>query len=212
MSNHNDSERPQKRARTDYDGPSSNAPLNPPIDSEAPSTSNGAPTGPIAPEITALTDLEREVRAGITEYVCPDNLGFNGVLKQRYTDFLVNEIGLDGKVLHLRSIGAPVEPKKGKEVAKKEEKVVKEVEKKVEKVENNGDGDVEMKDGKDETKEQDDETKNPVEEEEKDAFNVRFPVQLVKLQRANNLRCLKKTLRPSIKSSAKPPQPKSSHW
>ncbi|KAI0583201.1 Pseudouridine synthase TruD/Pus7 [Pyrenophora tritici-repentis] len=48
-------------------------------------------------------DLEREVRAGITEYVCPDNLGFKGVLKQRYTDFLVNEIGLDGQVLHLTS-------------------------------------------------------------------------------------------------------------
>jgi tRNA pseudouridine13 synthase len=47
--------------------------------------------------------LEREVRAGITEYVCPDNLGFTGVLKQRYTDFLVNEIGLDGQVLHLKS-------------------------------------------------------------------------------------------------------------
>lgn len=35
--------------------------------------------------------------------MCPDNLGFTGVLKQRYTDFLVNEIGLDGQVLHLRS-------------------------------------------------------------------------------------------------------------
>lgn len=43
------------------------------------------------------------MRAGITEYVCPDNLGFTGVLKQRYTDFLVNEIGLDGEVVHLRS-------------------------------------------------------------------------------------------------------------
>jgi tRNA pseudouridine13 synthase len=51
-------------------------------------------------------DLEREVRAGITEYVCPDNLGFTGILKQRYTDFLVNEIGLDGEVLHLTSTEA----------------------------------------------------------------------------------------------------------
>ncbi|KAK1910131.1 hypothetical protein P3342_006402 [Pyrenophora teres f. teres] len=48
-------------------------------------------------------DLEREMRAGITEYVCRHNLGFTGVLKQRYTDFLVNEIGLDGHVLHLTS-------------------------------------------------------------------------------------------------------------
>lgn len=59
------------------------------------------------------SELEREIRAGITEYVCPDNLGFTGVLKQRYTDFLVNEIGLDGEVLRLRSVG--VEKKKRKE-------------------------------------------------------------------------------------------------
>lgn len=49
------------------------------------------------------TEYEKEERAGITEYICPENLGFTGILKQRYTDFLVNEIGLDGQVLHLKS-------------------------------------------------------------------------------------------------------------
>ena len=97
MSDHaDDSARPAKRARLD--------------DNTAPSLSAGTtsaqapPTAPIAPVPSAIdNDLEREVRAGITEYICPDNLGFTGVLKQRYTDFLVNEIGLDGQVLHLRS-------------------------------------------------------------------------------------------------------------
>ncbi|KAH7128394.1 pseudouridine synthase-like protein TruD/Pus7 [Dendryphion nanum] len=74
---------------------------------------------PIAPK---LTDFERETKAGITEYVSQGNLGFSGVLKQRYTDFLVNEIGLDGNVIHLRSTGVTRDKKtKGKETEAKEE-------------------------------------------------------------------------------------------
>ena len=101
-----DSTRPAKRARLD--------------DNAAPSlstTSTAAPnTAPIpSAPATIDTDLEREVRAGITEYVCPDNLGFTGVLKQRYTDFLVNEIGLDGQVLHLKSTEVVDKKKAGKE-------------------------------------------------------------------------------------------------
>ncbi|KAH7389775.1 pseudouridine synthase [Pyrenochaeta sp. MPI-SDFR-AT-0127] len=91
MSDHaDDSTRPAKRARLD--------------DNTAPSLSAelSAQVPQPAPKAAIDTDLDREVRAGITEYVCPDNLGFTGVLKQRYTDFLVNEIGLDGQVLHLR--------------------------------------------------------------------------------------------------------------
>jgi tRNA pseudouridine13 synthase len=104
MSDHpEDSARPAKRARLDDDS------------NTAPSLSTQAPAEAIAPE-AGDTDLEREVRAGITEYVCPDNLGFTGVLKQRYTDFLVNEIGLDGKVLHLKSTDVPKKEKKKQEV------------------------------------------------------------------------------------------------
>lgn len=44
--------------------------------------------------------LQKELKAGITAYVSPDIPGFSGVLKQRYTDFLVNEILLNGRVLH----------------------------------------------------------------------------------------------------------------
>ena len=90
-----DSSRPAKRVRLDDSLAST------------PSTATSAQLFPAVPTLGASAtidaDLEREVRAGITEYVCPDNLGFTGVLKQRYTDFLVNEIGLDGQVLHLTS-------------------------------------------------------------------------------------------------------------
>lgn len=99
MSGHTEeSARPAKRARLDDDTvPSLSADTSAP----APQATATIPVAPID------TDLDREVRAGITEYVCPDNLGFTGVLKQRYTDFLVNEIGLDGQVLHLKSTNVP---------------------------------------------------------------------------------------------------------
>lgn len=97
-----DAARPAKRARLDND-------CVPTF-----SASNAAPAATLQSISSAPAgidaELEREVRAGIMEYVCPDNLGFTGVLKQRYTDFLVNEIGLDGQVLHLRS--TEVEAKK----------------------------------------------------------------------------------------------------
>ena len=86
-----ETERPQKRARLE-----TTASLQADV-------SSAAPIAPVDP--VALSDLDREVRAGITEYVCPNNLGFAGTLKQRYSDFLVNEIGLDGKVVHLRTLG-----------------------------------------------------------------------------------------------------------
>ena len=35
--------------------------------------------------------------------------GFQAILKERYTDFIVNEIGLDGEVVHLTSLDAAVD-------------------------------------------------------------------------------------------------------
>ncbi|KAK9458736.1 pseudouridine synthase [Lipomyces oligophaga] len=51
--------------------------------------------------------LENQV--GITEYL-NSGKGFKGLIKQRYTDFLVNEIGLDGHVLKIEYI--PTIPEK----------------------------------------------------------------------------------------------------
>ncbi|KAL1989680.1 hypothetical protein VTN49DRAFT_6877 [Thermomyces lanuginosus] len=49
----------------------------------------------------------REAQVGITEFVSTDVPGFEGVLKKRYSDFLVNEILPSGEVLHLRSLQVP---------------------------------------------------------------------------------------------------------
>ncbi|PSN74564.1 pseudouridine synthase-like protein TruD/Pus7 [Corynespora cassiicola Philippines] len=91
--------RPSKRARLSPSTEPSSATATQattPAASQAPAASS-APT-----PTTADDDLERESRAGITEYVSPNNRGFSGVLKKRYVDFLVNEIGKDGVVVHLK--------------------------------------------------------------------------------------------------------------
>ncbi|CBX99467.1 similar to pseudouridine synthase TruD/Pus7 [Plenodomus lingam JN3] len=109
-----DTARPVKRARledTAAPAPSTSASI-------ASSTTAPIPTAPASID----TDLEREVRAGITQYVSPDHLGFTGVLKQRYTDFLVNEIGLDGGVVHLKSLN--MKRKEGKKPHGKEANLV----------------------------------------------------------------------------------------
>ncbi|ORY13865.1 pseudouridine synthase-like protein TruD/Pus7 [Clohesyomyces aquaticus] len=76
-----------------------------------PRLDESAPIAPPMPKPTSATataidpDVERELKAGITEYINPNDLGFSGVLKQRYTDFLVNEILPSGRVLRLMSVG-----------------------------------------------------------------------------------------------------------
>lgn len=46
-----------------------------------------------------------ESDVGITHYLTPKNPGFAGQIKQRYSDFLVNEIDLEGKVVYLKDRG-----------------------------------------------------------------------------------------------------------
>lgn len=47
-----------------------------------------------------------ETQVGITQYINTNNqVGFQGSIKQRYCDFLVNEIDLSGKVIHLTDEG-----------------------------------------------------------------------------------------------------------
>ncbi|RDW38307.1 pseudouridine synthase [Yarrowia lipolytica] len=61
-----------------------------------------------APVTAEVKDIGvTEPRVGITEYISPGLAGFRGILKQRYSDFMVNEIGLDGQVVHLTDTGAP---------------------------------------------------------------------------------------------------------
>ncbi|KAK1439398.1 hypothetical protein QVD17_05216 [Tagetes erecta] len=49
-----------------------------------------------------------ESDVGISCYISPLP-GFRGILKQRYSDFVVNEVDLDGNVVHLTSLEAPTE-------------------------------------------------------------------------------------------------------
>ncbi|KAG8391024.1 hypothetical protein BUALT_Bualt01G0145000 [Buddleja alternifolia] len=42
--------------------------------------------------------------------------GFRGTLKQRYSDFIVNEVDLGGNIVHLSSLGAPSEIAEGKKI------------------------------------------------------------------------------------------------
>ncbi|KAL8950378.1 MAG: hypothetical protein Q9222_003595, partial [Ikaeria aurantiellina] len=51
--------------------------------------------------------FDKEVQCGITEYVNPELPGFTGILKKRYTDFLVNEILPNGQVIHLDNLKKP---------------------------------------------------------------------------------------------------------
>ncbi|EEP78080.1 conserved hypothetical protein [Uncinocarpus reesii 1704] len=71
----------------------------------------------VAPGAPATADLQaaptadaqalKEAEVGITGFVCPDLPGFSGILKKRYTDFLVNEILPSGQVLHLQDLKVP---------------------------------------------------------------------------------------------------------
>jgi tRNA pseudouridine13 synthase len=51
--------------------------------------------------------IQKELDVGITSFVSPHGHAFSGILKKRYTDFLVNEILPNGEVLHLRSTRPP---------------------------------------------------------------------------------------------------------
>ncbi|KAJ0425868.1 pseudouridine synthase [Aspergillus carlsbadensis] len=89
-------EPPQKRLKTENVADSADVAL--------PATVAAA-----APQPEVNDQLSREIEVGITEFVSADNEGFVGILKKRYTDFLVNEILPSGKVLHLQSTAVPRE-------------------------------------------------------------------------------------------------------
>lgn len=59
------------------------------------------------PEIDSVAaQLEQEKNAGITVFASQAT-GFGGIVKQRYTDFLVNEISPSGTVFHLDELTGP---------------------------------------------------------------------------------------------------------
>ncbi|PFH52814.1 hypothetical protein AMATHDRAFT_73940 [Amanita thiersii Skay4041] len=60
---------------------------------------------PVAPKDGPIKFMEHDV--GISEYISRDVPQIEGVIKQRFTDFLVYEVDLDGRVIHLNDIGKP---------------------------------------------------------------------------------------------------------
>lgn len=51
----------------------------------------------------------KEPDIGVTEFI-GDHLGFSGLVKERYSDFHVNEISLDGEIVKLTNQDIPKEP------------------------------------------------------------------------------------------------------
>ncbi|KAK8233994.1 pseudouridine synthase-like protein TruD/Pus7 [Phyllosticta capitalensis] len=77
--------------------------------------------------------LAKEIRVGVDQFTSPEASGFVGVLKQRYHDFMVNEIALDGKVWHLdEDAGFLASERKAAEAAAAEEEAKAKEEKKAE--------------------------------------------------------------------------------
>ncbi|KAL8760371.1 MAG: hypothetical protein Q9184_003377 [Pyrenodesmia sp. 2 TL-2023] len=63
--------------------------------------------------------LDKETQCGITQYVSPHLPGFKGILKKRYTDFLVNEILPNGEVIHLTNLKKPSDQQQLNQAASK---------------------------------------------------------------------------------------------
>ncbi|KAF8621631.1 hypothetical protein AX15_007649 [Amanita polypyramis BW_CC] len=60
---------------------------------------------PVAPPGQSLNFTEGDV--GISEYVGKSIPKIEAIIKQRFTDFLVYEVDLDGNVVHLKDVGKP---------------------------------------------------------------------------------------------------------
>lgn len=57
---------------------------------------------------TSISKVTSEKDVGIEEYIS-DHKGFNGIIKQRYSDFIVNEIDTSNQELRLSDLSLPIE-------------------------------------------------------------------------------------------------------
>ncbi|EXJ83674.1 hypothetical protein A1O1_07298 [Capronia coronata CBS 617.96] len=69
-----------------------------------PNQNGSEPKGKMTPLNLPGDDSSKELEVGITAFVDDARDKFQGILKKRYTDFLVNEILPDGRVLHLQNM------------------------------------------------------------------------------------------------------------
>ncbi|KAL9008063.1 MAG: hypothetical protein Q9173_006774 [Seirophora scorigena] len=97
---------PRKKLKAFHDAPGTMA------DTMASDTASSAVQNPASTNPSSAEDrLDKEARCGITQYVSPHLPGFLGILKKRYTDFLVNEILPNGQVIHLDTLKKPSDQK-----------------------------------------------------------------------------------------------------
>ncbi|EJS41573.1 pus7p [Saccharomyces arboricola H-6] len=101
-----------------------NSTVKRPIDTIVESAENVAKKLKIE-QLTQVDNGIHEADVGITLYLSPDLPGFKGQIKQRYTDFLVNEIDQEGNVVHLTDKGfkMPKKPQRSREEANAEKEV-----------------------------------------------------------------------------------------
>ncbi|KAK5051576.1 hypothetical protein LTR84_003228 [Exophiala bonariae] len=85
MDTSNEDSRPHKRVKIEEDNTVSQHNSKPPTTSD---------------------DNMKEIEVGINTWMDSSRPVFHGILKKRYTDFLVNEVLLDGTVAHLHSLSA----------------------------------------------------------------------------------------------------------
>ncbi|XP_065813088.1 pseudouridylate synthase 7 homolog isoform X1 [Labrus bergylta] len=108
-----DKEIPSKKLRVEKDSKNG----GPPHPDEEEEPEGGASDGEEQGETFAdmmkhgLTELD----VGILKYVS-DHEGFSGILKERYSDFVVHEINKQGKIVHLDDLSIPAEAEEVPEV------------------------------------------------------------------------------------------------
>jgi tRNA pseudouridine13 synthase len=83
----------------------------PPSISE-PEESSGTNKDWLAKKFEAFDETEKKL--GISEYLTT-SVGFSGVVKARYSDFLVHEVGLDGSIARLTNLEVPASSSKKQE-------------------------------------------------------------------------------------------------
>ncbi|KAL8818181.1 MAG: hypothetical protein Q9223_003123 [Gallowayella weberi] len=84
---------------------------------------NGPSAEPLEDAPREENSLSKEIQCGIVEYVSPHLPGFMGILKKRYTDFLVNEILPNGRVVHLdNSTKSPEQKERDQGISKRPQK------------------------------------------------------------------------------------------
>ncbi|XP_037308106.2 pseudouridylate synthase 7 homolog isoform X1 [Pungitius pungitius] len=106
-------ETPTKKPRVEKDQENG----GPPHHGEEDETTGDASDG--EEEVETFADMMKhgltELDVGILKYVS-NHEGFSGILKERYSDFVVNEISKQGKIVHLDDLSVPPEAEEVPEV------------------------------------------------------------------------------------------------